>query len=112
MIKDTVDISNDNKLKSLRDGLKEAEARHDGIKYAKLLSILNFSSLDPALTTNYQFIWYHMLPTSSIEVKIDGKKKAHHSTFVGHSGWATKRDPEDIARYWDHPTTFFQGGKR
>ena len=104
IIKDTVDASNDNKLKPLRNGLKESEARHDGIKYAKLLSILNFSSIDPGLTTNYQFSWYHILPTSSIEVKIDGNKKTFHSTFVGPADWATLTDPVDVAKYWNHPT--------
>ena len=104
MIKDTVDVSKGNKRKPLRDCLKEAEAHHDGIKYAKLLSIFNFSSLDPALTTNYQFSWYHMFPTSSIEVTIDNKKKAFHSTFLGSSNWAMKTDPDDIAKYWNHIT--------
>ena len=56
LIKDTLDASNDNALKTVNDHMDDVnKIRSDGIYYAKLCSNINFKSVDPEHTTNYKF---------------------------------------------------------
>ena len=109
IIQDTTDVGNDNKLKPFIDGLKDLQKlRADGICFARLHCILNFSSLDPEHKTNYRFSYFHVLPVSAKEVTMDRnvtpRKQRLNRTFLGPDDWATSTDATVIADNWEHAT--------
>lgn len=103
VIKDAVDISNKNTLKSVDDNMSDSNLiRPDGIQYARLQSLLNFQDVDSNRTTNYKFTWFHLLPTKSKTVKVDQDNNVKlYQTFTGPSDWYKSKKSE---RYWNHPS--------
>ena len=109
IIPDTTLVEENNKLKPLVNNEKELTSlRSDGICFAKLHTILNFSSLDPSHTINYRYSYFHVLPTSVKEIRMHSsvtpRKVVFNNTFVGPSDWVTSDEDAVIQDNWKHPT--------